>query len=105
MAESIIKNHDELLSKQARNEALNKTVETLSTRSIQPRLIRIDPPELNCTATRTIVHWILVVEKCGVVHLIKDDTRIVLYDMPHVRIKALSLAYSALMEDIKALLS
>ena len=43
VAESISKTHDEPLRGQARNEALNRTVEPLSARSIQPRLIRMEP--------------------------------------------------------------
>ena len=64
--ESISKTHDELLREQDWNDALNRTVESLSSRSIQPKPIRIEPPKSDCTATRTIVHWILAVGQCGV---------------------------------------
>ena len=43
-AESINKTQNELRLEQARNEALNRTVETLSARHTQPRPIRMDPP-------------------------------------------------------------
>ena len=64
--ESISKTHDELLREQDWNDAVNRTVESLSSRSIQPKPIRIEPPKSDCTATRTIVHWILAVGQCGV---------------------------------------
>uniref|UniRef100_A0AAV1TGE8 Uncharacterized protein n=1 Tax=Peronospora matthiolae TaxID=2874970 RepID=A0AAV1TGE8_9STRA len=57
-AESISKTQDELMREQARNEALNRTVETLSARSNQPRPIRMDPPKFDGTAPHTIVHWL-----------------------------------------------
>ncbi|CAI5739629.1 unnamed protein product [Peronospora farinosa] len=63
-AESINKTQDELLREKARNEALNRTVETLSARSNQPRPIRMDPPKFDETAPHTIVHWLLLVEQC-----------------------------------------
>ena len=101
-AESIQKTQDELKREQARNEALNRTVETLSARSNQLRPIRMDPPEFDGTAAHTIVHWLLAVEQCGVAQLIEDDTRMVLYAMSHLRGKASEWAYSALMVDIEA---
>ena len=88
VAEAISKTHDELLREQARNEALNRTVESLSAQSIHPRPIRMDIPIFNETDARTIVHWLLDVEKYGVSQLIEDDTRTVLYAMSHLRCKA-----------------
>ena len=102
VTESIIKTHDELLREQARAEALNRTVESRSARSIQLRPIRINPPTFDSTAARTIVHWLLAVEQCGVAQLIEDDTRVVLYGMSHIRGTASEWAYSALMADSKA---
>ena len=64
--ESITKTYDELLREQARKEALNRTVETPSARFIQPRSIRMDSSQFDVTAARTIVHWLLAVEKCHV---------------------------------------
>ena len=46
VAEFISKTHDELLREQTRNEALNRTIESLSDRSTQPRPFRMDPPNL-----------------------------------------------------------
>ena len=60
------RNHEETLRGKAWNEALNRTVETLSASSIQPRPIRMDPPKFDRTAARTIVHCLLDVEQCGV---------------------------------------
>ena len=88
MEESISNNHEELLREQARNEALNRTVESISARSIQPRPIIMDSPKFDGTAAHTIVHWLLAVGQCGVARLIEDDTRIVLYAMSHLRGKA-----------------
>uniref|UniRef100_M4C5T9 Uncharacterized protein n=1 Tax=Hyaloperonospora arabidopsidis (strain Emoy2) TaxID=559515 RepID=M4C5T9_HYAAE len=102
VAESISKTHDELLREQARNEALNRTVESLSARSIKPRPIRMDPPKFDGTAVRTIVHWLLAVEQCGVAQLIEDDTRMVSYAISHLRGKSSKWAYSALMANSKA---
>ena len=102
VAESIGKTHDELLREQARNEALNRTVEALSARSSRPRPISMDPPKFNGTAARTIVHWLLAVEQCGVAQLIEDDSQMVSYAMSHLRGKASEWAYSALMADSKA---
>ena len=102
VAESISKTHDELLREQARNETLNRTVESLSARSIKPRPIRMDPPKFDGTAVRTIVHWLLAVEQCGVAQLIEDDTRMVSYAISHLRGKASKWAYSALMANSKA---
>ncbi|CAI5704050.1 unnamed protein product [Peronospora effusa] len=45
--ESINMTQDELLREQAWNEALNRTVETLSARSNQLRPIRMDPPKFD----------------------------------------------------------
>ena len=101
-AESIHKTQDELLREQARNEALNRTVETLSARSNQPRPIRMDPPKFDGTAPHTIVHWLLAVEQCGIAQLIDDDTRMVLYAMSNLRGKASEWAYSALMANAEA---
>ena len=61
VAESVSKVHDDFLRKQAWNETLNRTVESSSARSIQPRPIRIDPPKFDGTTTRTIVHCLLAV--------------------------------------------
>ncbi|CAI5715589.1 unnamed protein product [Peronospora farinosa] len=68
---------DELLREQARNKALNRSVETLSAWLNQPRPIRMYPPKLNGTSPHTIVHWLLAVEQCGVAQLIEEDTRII----------------------------
>uniref|UniRef100_M4BEZ4 Uncharacterized protein n=1 Tax=Hyaloperonospora arabidopsidis (strain Emoy2) TaxID=559515 RepID=M4BEZ4_HYAAE len=87
VVDSISKTHDEILREQAWNEALNRTVESLSARSIQPRPIRMDPPKFDGTAARTIVHWLLDVEQCGVAQLIDDDTRMASYAMSHLRVK------------------
>ena len=54
-AESISKTHDKLLREQAQNEALNRPIEWLSVRYIQPRPIGIDPPKFDGTAACTIV--------------------------------------------------
>ncbi|CAI5727339.1 unnamed protein product [Peronospora farinosa] len=62
-AESITKTQDELRLEQARNEALNRTVETLSARPAQPRPIRMDPPKFDGATPHTIVHWLLAVEQ------------------------------------------
>ena len=50
VVESIIKTHDELQSEHSQNEALNRTVESISARSIQPRPIRMDPSQFDGTA-------------------------------------------------------
>ena len=101
-AESITKTQDELRLEQARNEALNRTVETLSARPAQPRPIRMDPPKFDGTSPHTIVHWLLAVEQCGVAQLIEDDTRMVSYAMSNLRGKASEWAYSALMANADA---
>lgn len=62
----------------------------------------MDPPKFDGTATRTIVHWLLALEQCGVAQLIEDDSQMVLYAMSHLRGKASEWAYSALMADSKA---
>ena len=62
--DSISKTRDELLREQARNEALNRMVESLSARSNPPRPIRMDPPKFDGTAVHTIVQWLLAVERC-----------------------------------------
>ena len=77
VVESIRNTHDALLREQVRNEALNRTVESLPAWSIQPRPIGMDPSQFDSTAARTIVHWLLAVEQCSVAQLIKDDTRMV----------------------------
>ncbi|CAI5714887.1 unnamed protein product [Peronospora farinosa] len=87
---------------EARNEALNRTVETLSARPAQPRPIRMDPPKFDGTSPHTIVHWLLTVEQCGVAQLIEDDTRMVSYAMSNLRGKASEWAYSALMANADA---
>ena len=102
VAESVNQTQDELLREQARNEALNRTVEALSARSNPPRPIRMDPPKFDGTAPHTIVHWLLAVEQCGVAQLIDDDTRMVSYAMSHLRGKASEWAYSALLANAKA---
>uniref|UniRef100_M4B7A8 CCHC-type domain-containing protein n=1 Tax=Hyaloperonospora arabidopsidis (strain Emoy2) TaxID=559515 RepID=M4B7A8_HYAAE len=102
VAESISKTHDELLREQDRNKALNRTVESLSARSIQSRLIKMEPPKFDGTAASTIAHWLLAVEQCGVAQPIEDDTRMVSYAMSHLRGKASEWAYSALMAHSKA---
>ena len=102
VAESTSKTHDELLREQARNEALNRTVESLSARSIQPRPIRMDPPKFDGTTAHTIALWILALKQCGVAQLIEDDTRMVSYAISHLRGKASKWAYSALMANSKA---
>ena len=56
VAESITKTHDEILREQAWNEALNRTVESLSARSIEPRSIRMNPPKFDGTAACTILY-------------------------------------------------
>ena len=61
-----------------------------------------DPPKFDGTSTRTIVHWLLAVEQCGVAQIIEDDTRIISYAMSHMRGNASEWAYSALMTDSKA---
>ena len=66
-AETVTQTQDELRREQARNEALNRTVEMLSARPHQPRPIRMDPPKFDGTLAHTIVHWLLAVEQCGVV--------------------------------------
>ncbi|CAI5725239.1 unnamed protein product [Peronospora effusa] len=104
-AESITKAQYELRLEQARNEALNRTVETLSARPAQPRPIRMDPPKFDGTSPHTIVHWILAVEQCGVAQLIEDDTILVSYAMSNLRGKASEWAYSALMANADAFLS
>uniref|UniRef100_M4BDT6 Retrotransposon gag domain-containing protein n=1 Tax=Hyaloperonospora arabidopsidis (strain Emoy2) TaxID=559515 RepID=M4BDT6_HYAAE len=102
VVESISNTHDELLHEQARNEALNRTAETLSARSIQLRPIGMETPKFDGTAARTIVLWLLAIKQCGVAQLIEDDTRVVSCAMFHFRGKASEWAYSALMADIKA---
>ncbi|CAI5738007.1 unnamed protein product [Hyaloperonospora brassicae] len=102
VAKSIGKTHDELLREQARNEALNRTVEVLSARSSPPRPIRMDAPKFDGFAARTIVHWLLAMEQCGVAQLIEDDSQMVSYAMSHLRGKASEWAYSALLADSKA---
>uniref|UniRef100_M4BN05 Retrotransposon gag domain-containing protein n=1 Tax=Hyaloperonospora arabidopsidis (strain Emoy2) TaxID=559515 RepID=M4BN05_HYAAE len=99
VAEFISKTHDELPREQAQNEPLNRIVESLSARSIQPRSIRMDPSKFDCTATRTIVHWILAAEQCAKAQIIEDDTRMVSYAVSHLRFKASEWAYSAPMAD------
>ncbi|CAI5714552.1 unnamed protein product [Peronospora effusa] len=101
-AESINKTQDELKLEQARNEALNRTVGTLSARPNQPRPIRMDPPKFDGTTPHTIVHWLLAVEQCGMTQLIEDDTRMVSYAMSKLRGKASEWAYSALMANADA---
>ena len=88
VAESISKSHDKLLPEQARNEALSITVESLLARSIQPRLMRMNPPNFDGTAARTIVHCLLAGEQCGVAQLVEEDTRMVSYAKSHLRGKA-----------------
>ena len=88
VAESTSKTHDELLREQDRNEALNRTVESLSARSIQPRPIRMDPPKFDGTTAHTIALWLLALKQCGVAQLIEDDARVVSYAMSHLRSKA-----------------
>ena len=105
VAESTSKTHNDLLREKARNDALNRTVETLSVRSIRPRPIRMDPPRFDRTAVRIILHRILPVNQCGVAQLIKEDTRMASYAMSHLRGKASEWAYSALMVDGKSFLS
>ena len=102
VAEAISKTHNELPGEQARNEALNITVKSLSVRSIQTRPIRMDPLKFDGTAAHANVHWLLTVEQCSVAQLIEDDTRLVSYAMSHFRGKASEWAYSALMADSKA---
>ncbi|CAI5703986.1 unnamed protein product [Peronospora effusa] len=87
---------------QARNEAHNRTVETLSARPAQPRPIRVDPPKFDGAIPHTIVHWLLAVEQCGVAQLIEDDTRMVSYAMSKLRGKASEWAYSAPMDNADA---
>ncbi|CAI5721552.1 unnamed protein product [Peronospora effusa] len=53
-ADSITKTQDELRLEQARNEALNRTVETLSARPAQPTPIRMDPPNFYGTSPHTM---------------------------------------------------
>ncbi|CAH0491682.1 unnamed protein product [Peronospora farinosa] len=49
-AKSISKTQDELWLEQARNEALNRPVETLSARSNQPKTIRMERPKFDGAA-------------------------------------------------------
>ncbi|CAI5722210.1 unnamed protein product [Peronospora effusa] len=104
-AGSINKTQDELRLEQARNEALNRTVDTLSARPSQPRPIRMDTSKLDGTSPHTIVHWLLALEQCGVAQLIEDDTRMVSYAMSNLRGKASEWAYSALMANANAFTS
>ena len=62
--ESVTQTQDELRREQARSEALNITVEMLSTRPNHPRPIRMVPPKFDGTLAHTIVHWLLAVEQC-----------------------------------------
>ena len=87
-AESVTQTQDELRREQARSEALNRTVEMLSTRPSHPRPIRMDPPKFDGTLAHTIVHWLLAVEQCGVAQLFDDDSRMVSFAMSHLRGKA-----------------
>ena len=76
-AESVTPTYYELGRKQARSEALKRTVEMLSARLHQPRPIRMDPLMFDETTAHTIVHWLLAVGDCGVVQFIEDDNRMV----------------------------
>ena len=62
----------------------------------------MNPPKFDGTTARTIIHWLLAVEQCGVAQIIEDDTRIISYAMSHMRGNASEWAYSALMTDSKA---
>ena len=64
----------------------------------------MDPPKIDGTAARTIVHWLLAVEQCGAAQLIENDTKISSYAMSHLRGKASECTYSALMADSKSFL-
>ena len=101
-AESVTQTQDELRREQARSEALNKTVEMLSTRPSHPRPIQMDPPKFDGTLAHTIVHWLLAVKQCGVAQLIDDDSRMVSFAMSHLRGKASEWAYSALLANAEA---
>ena len=102
MAAFINKTREQLSIDVARNEALAKAVESLSSRPPKRVPIKMDAPKFDGSDGNTLVHWLLAVERCGVAQLIEDESQMVSYALSNLRGKASEWAYSTLLSDANA---
>jgi hypothetical protein len=94
---------EQLTALQAKNEALSRLVESLSSRPVRKKTaVKLDAPKFEGADGNRLTHWLMAVQRAAAAQLIDDEDQMVSFAISNLRGKASEWAYSTLLADADA---